>query len=158
MKTKHFIIAILCLLCANMGFAQNKLFDKYADMDGVTSIYISKAMFQMISGMNMKNDIKGIDLESMKGKIESLQLVSTGKKDKVDQMKKEFPQLITTRHEELMRMKEDDTNVRIYSLTQGDMVKELVLLVEDNDSFTAILLNGNFTLKDVQSIVDQGMK
>ena len=106
----------------------------------------------------MKNKIKGINLENMIGKIESLQLVSTEKKDKIAEMKKEFAQLITTRHEELMRVKENNANVRIYSLTQGDMVKELVMLVEENDSFTAILLNGNFTLKDVQSIVDQGMK
>ena len=156
MQTKHFIIAGLCLLCANIGFAQNKLFEKYADMDGVTSIYISKAMFQMMP--NMTSTVRGIDLEDMKGKIESLQLVSTEKKDKVDQMKKEFAQLITNQHEELMRVKEDDTNIRIYSLMRGDLVKELIMLIEEDDSFTAILLNGSFTLKDVQSIVGKGLR
>jgi len=158
MKTKYFIIASICLLCTSMGFAQNKLFDKYADMDGVTSVYISKAMFQMLSGVSdvtIKPNVTGVDLEKMKGKIESMQLVSTEKQDKIAQMRKEFSQLITTQHEELMRVKEDNTSVKIYTLMQGDLVKELIMLVDENDTFTAILLNGSFTLKDIQSIAEE---
>jgi hypothetical protein len=37
MKTKYAMM-LLCLLCAKAGFSQNKLFDKYADMDNVTSV------------------------------------------------------------------------------------------------------------------------
>ena len=155
MKTKHFIIASICLLCTSMGFAQNKLFDKYADMDGVTSVYISKAMFQMISGINMKNTVKGVDLENMKGKIESLQLVTTDKKEKIAQMKSEFTQLVTSQHEELMRVREDNTNIRVYTLMKGNLVKELVMLIDDKDDYTAILINGNFTLEDIQSIAGE---
>ena len=40
------LYTILLLCCVNICFAQNKLFDKYADMDDVTSVYISKKMFQ----------------------------------------------------------------------------------------------------------------
>ena len=158
MNTKHFIIASICLLFTSMGFAQNKLFDKYADMDGVTSVYISKAMFLMLSSVTdvtIKPNVTGVDLEKMKGKIESMQLVSTEKQDKIAQMRKEFSQLITTQHEELMRVKEDNTNVKIYTLMQGDLVKELIMLVDENDTFTAILLNGSFTLKDIQSIAGE---
>ena len=36
------LYTILLLCCVNICFAQNKLFDKYADMDDVTSVYISK--------------------------------------------------------------------------------------------------------------------
>ena len=42
------LYTILLLCCVNICFAQNKLFDKYADMDDVTSVYISKKMFQMM--------------------------------------------------------------------------------------------------------------
>ena len=47
MKTKN-ILLILFLCCTSICFAQNKLFDKYSEMDNVTSVYISKAMFQMM--------------------------------------------------------------------------------------------------------------
>ena len=150
MKTKHVLIA-LCLFCTNLGFAQNKLFDKYADMDNVTSVYISKAMFQMMP----KIESIGINLMNMEGKIESLQLVSTENKDKATQMRKDFTQLVTSKHQELMRIKDEHRHVNFYSDMQGDKIKEFIMLVDKGNSFTAVLLVGDFTLKDIQGIIEQ---
>jgi len=150
MKTRHFLI-ISCLFCSGLGLAQNKLFEKYADMDNVTSVYISKTMFQMIP----KVENIGVNLMNMTGKIESLQLVSTERQDMITQMKKEFSQLVTTRHEEMMRVKDGKTRVSFYTDLKNDKIKELILLVEAEDNYTAILLTGNFTLKDIQDIADQ---
>jgi hypothetical protein len=134
-----------------MGFAQNKLFDKYADMDDVTSVYISKLMMQMMP----KIEKAGINFMNLKGKIESLQLVTTEKADRAAQMKKDFSQFVKTQHEVLMHVKEGKSRVSFYSSTKGDLIKELIMLVEDGNSFMAILLNGNFTLKDIQEFADQ---
>ena len=150
MKTRYYMI-IFCLFCTGMGFAQNKTFEKYADMDSVTSVYISKAMFQM---MPVVGEV-GMSLVNMKGKIEYLQLVSTEKKEQMAQMKKDFSRLVTTQHEELMRVKDGNTRVNFYSDMKGDRIKELIMLVEAETNFTAILLVGNFTLKDIQEIADQ---
>jgi len=150
MKTRHLLLT-LGLFCTSMAFAQNSVFEKYADMDNVTSVYISKAMFQMIPAV----ENIGVDLMNMKGKIESLQLVSTEKKEMIAQMKKEFSRLVTTRHEELMRVKDGNTRVNFYSDIKNNNIKELVLLIEAEDNFTAILLTGNFTLKDLQEIAAQ---
>jgi len=149
MKTKY-ILLTLCLLSTSIGFAQNKLFDKYADMDGVTSVYISKTMFQMMPVIEQV----GVNIMNMKGKIESLQLVSTEKKDMITLMKKEFSQLVTTQHEELMRIKDENTRVNFYSNMKGDQIKDLLMLVEAETNFTAIMIVGNFTLKDIQEIAD----
>ena len=151
MKTRHILIIALCLFYTNAGFAQSKLFDKYADMDNVTSVFISKAMFQMMP----KIEKVGINMVNLKGKIESLQLVSSENKDKMTQMKKDFAQLVTSKHQELMRVKEGKSRVNFYSDMQGDKIKELIMLVDDDDNYTAILLVGNFTLKDIQEIVKQ---
>lgn len=150
MQTKQILLA-LCLFCTSVGFAQNKIFEKYADMDDVTSVYISKAMFQMMP----KIEKAGVNLANMKGKIESLQLVSTEKKEKIAQMKKDFSQLVTDRHQELMRVKDGKDRVAVYSEGEGDQIKELLMLVDSEDNYTAILLVGNFTLKDVQDITAQ---
>ena len=56
MRLKY-LYTILLLCCVNICFAQNKLFDKYADMDDVTSVYISKKMFQMMPVMERENRI-----------------------------------------------------------------------------------------------------
>ena len=37
MRQKYLYLRLL-LGCVNIGFAQNKLFDKYADMDDVSSV------------------------------------------------------------------------------------------------------------------------
>ena len=42
MKTKTIIIALLMVLITGNCFAQNKLFDKFSEMEGVTSVFISK--------------------------------------------------------------------------------------------------------------------
>jgi hypothetical protein len=141
----------LCLFCTTIGFAQNRVFEKYADMDNVTSVYISKAMFQMMPTI----ENVGVNLMNMKGKIESLQLVSTEKQEMIMQMKREFSRLVTTRHEELMRIKDGKTRVNFYSDIKGDRITELIMLVEAEENFTAIMLSGNFTLKDIQEIADQ---
>ena len=151
MKTKNILI-IICLFCTSAGFAQNKLFEKYADMDNVTSVYISKAMFQMMG--NVVN--AGMNFTNLKGKIESLQLVSTEKQNMIAQMKKDFSQLVgNSQYQELMRVKDEKNRVNFFASMQGDLIKELIMLVNDEDSFTAIQLVGNFTLQDVQDIVKQ---
>jgi len=150
MKTRYLLVA-LCLCCASMTFAQNKLFEKYAEMDNVTSVYISKAMFQMMPAIEQA----GVNLMNMKGKIESLQLVSTDKKEMADQMRKDFTQLVTTQHEELMRVRDGKTRVNFYSNKNGEQIRDLLMLIEDESEFTVIQLVGNFTLQDIQGIADQ---
>ncbi|MDR3261821.1 MAG: DUF4252 domain-containing protein [Tannerella sp.] len=150
MKTKYVLI-ILCLICTKTGFAQEKLFEKYADMDNVTSVYISKAMFQM---MPVIGDV-GMNLMNMKGKIESLQLITTEKEDKIPQMRKDFSQLINSRHQELMRVRDGKTRITFYTDMKGEQIKDLLMLADTDSSFTVIQLIGNFTLKDIQEITRQ---
>ena len=104
MRLKY-LYTILLLCCVNICFAQNKLFDKYADMDDVTSVYISKKMFQMMPVM----ETAGLNLANLKGKIESLQILTTQKADLRERMRGEFKALIGKDHEELMRVKDGKT-------------------------------------------------
>lgn len=147
MKAKYVIIA-LCFICSQISFAQNKLFDKYADMDNVTSVYISKAMFQM---MPKVADV-GMNIANLAGKMEGLQLVTTEKKDMIPQMRKEFTQLITKEQQELMRVKDGNTRFTFYANMKNDLITELLMLADADSSFTVIHLLGNFTLKDIQEI------
>ena len=70
MKLKN-IFLILFLCCTSLCFAQDKLFEKYADMDNVTSVFISKKMFDMIPNV----ESGGLNLMNLKGKINNLQIV-----------------------------------------------------------------------------------
>ena len=111
------LYTILLLCCVNICFAQNKLFDKYADMDDVTSVYISKKMFQMMPVM----ETAGLNLANLKGKIESLQILTTQKADLRERMRGEFKALIGKDHEELMRVKDGKTKANFYVKQQGEL-------------------------------------
>lgn len=151
MKTRYITTILLCFAFATIGLAQNnnsQLFDKYADTDGVTSVYISKAMFRMMPTMG---DI-GLNLVNMKGKIESLYILTTEKKELIPQMRKEFAQLVRKDHEELMRVRDGDTKATFYATMKGDLVNDLLMLSDTEEDFTIIQLLGNFTLQDIQEI------
>jgi hypothetical protein len=151
MKTKHLITALLCFAFTTISFAQNnssQLFDKYTDTDGVTSVYISKAMFKMMPGV----ENIGLNLVNMNGKIESLYILTTEKKELIPVMRKEFSQLIKKDHEELMRVRDGSTKATFYACMKGDLIKDLLMLSDTESEFTVIQLLGSFTLQDIQEI------
>ena len=136
MKLKN-IFLILFLCCTSLCFAQDKLFEKYADMDNVTSVFISKKMFDMIPNV----ESGGLNLMNLKGKINNLQIVTSDKQEVRDQMRKEFSSLISKSHEELMRVKDNDTRASFYIVQNGDLINEMI-----------IRITGKFTLEDIQDV------
>lgn len=97
-----------------------------------------------------------MNLTNLKGKIESLQILSTENHTLQDKMRKEFTQLIGSQHEVLMRVKDGKTKANFYVKQKGDIINELIMLADtDKDGFTVIQLLGNFTLKDIQQITDE---
>lgn len=150
MKTIY-IFVLLSFLCTNICFAQDKLFEKYADSDSVSSVYISKTMFRMMPDVQTI----GLNLMNLKGKIESLQILSTESVRKKEQIKKEFTQLARNQYEELMRIKENGTRATFYVHKKGDIVTDLLMIADTDDGLYIIQLLGKFTLQDIQSITDK---
>jgi len=153
---KRNIILLLLLLCPLLVMAQgeNKLFQKYADMDNVTSVYISKKMFQMMPVANTA----GLSLMNMKGKVDGLEILTTENPALRAQMKKEFGALISAKHEELMRVKDESTRATFYIRENNDLIRELIMLADTKDEFSVIQLVGRFTLQDIQEITNQQKK
>ena len=135
MKLKN-IFLILFLCCTSLCFAQDKLFEKYADMDNVTSVFISKKMFDMIPNV----ESGGLNLMNLKGKINNLQ------------MRKEFSSLISKSHEELMRVKDNDTRASFYIVQNGDLINEMIMLADTDSDYVVIRITGKFTLEDIQDV------
>lgn len=147
MKSKN-IFLILFLFCTSLCFAQDNLFEKYADMDNVTSVFISKKMFDLMPDI----ESGGLDLVNLKGKINNLQIITSDKRDVRDQMRKEFGTLISKSHEELMRVKDNDTRASFYITQQGDLINEMVMLADTDSDYVVIRLTGRFTLQDIQDV------
>lgn len=152
MKTRYFIL-LSFLFFTTVGFAQDKLFEKYVDANDVTSVNISKTMFEMMP--DIQTD--GLNMINLKGKIESLQILTTENVTQKENIRKDFSTLTGKEYEELMRVKSEDTKANFYIKKKGDQISELILLADSDDSFSVIRLLGNFTLRDIQNLA-QGME
>lgn len=155
---KHSIILITIALFLSIPTAiQAKTFDfdKMAEMEGVTSVHISKAMFRLLSGMGIKAD--GIDLQSVMPKLESLQIITCEKPEIIPLLKKEAEAFSTKEgYEELMRVKEDDSHTIILQKQHEDKPNEYVLVnIEGNEDFNLILMKGALTLEELQQMMGE---
>lgn len=155
---KHSIILIAIALFLSIPTAiQAKTFDfdKMAEMEGVTSVHISKAMFRLLSGMGIKAD--GIDLQSVMPKLESLQIITCEKPEIIPLLKKEAEVFSTKEgYEELMRVKEDDSHTIILQKQYEDKPNEYVLVnIEGNEDFNLILMKGTLTLEELQQMMGE---
>ncbi|MCD7848556.1 MAG: DUF4252 domain-containing protein [Parabacteroides sp.] len=153
MKYKN-ILLILFLCCTSLCFAQDKLFEKYADMDNVTSVFISKKMFEMMPNI----ESGGLDLINLKGKINNLQILTSDKREIRDQMRKEFSGLIGKSHEELMRVKDNKTKATSYIEQKGDLINEMIMMADTESEYVIIRLTGKFTLQDIQNVANSFSK
>ena len=155
---KHSIILIAIALFLSIPTAiQAKTFDfdKMAEMEGVTSVHISKAMFRLLSDMSIKAD--GIDLQSVMPKLESLQIITCEKPEIIPLLKKEAEVFSTKEgYEELMRVKEDDSHTIILQKQHEDKPNEYVLVnIEGNEDFNLILMKGTLTLEELQQMMGE---
>lgn len=151
MKTRNSLL-VLFLLCSTLCFAQDKLFEKYADKDNVTSVYISKSMFQMMPD-NMRAG--GLDLGNLKGKIHNLQILTSENKEVKEQMKADFDAVVGKDHELLMKVKSDDTRASFFVKQKGEKISELIMLTDEEEDYVVMRLTGDFTIQDIRQIAEE---
>lgn len=148
---KRTYVITLILICFSIAsYAQNSLFDKYADMNGVTSVYISKAMLNMIP--NMKTN--GVNISGVASKLDNIQIIHAERADIIARLKGEQRHITPQNgYEELMRVNDEGNKVTIYLKTEKNGKKEFILFNDQDKELTIILIRGNVTLNEIQNIV-----
>lgn len=144
-----FITLVATLLVALTLPAQENVFEKYADTKGVTTVYISKKMF------NMMKDVKSEDLNlgTLSGKINDMQILTCEDKDTVAKLRKDIAYISPDNgYEELMRVREEGERITIYA-KERKKENEYILLVDDSEELVLIQINGQLTLEELQSVV-----
>ena len=144
-------MATLCSVCS---YGQQSFFDKYAEMDGVTSVYISKSMLSLFP--KGQTNVNGINIGDIASRLDNIQILSADEEPIVDKLRKETSHINTRNgYEELMRVREDGEKTTIYFKDGKKDKKEFVLLVDEKDEFTIISIVGNLTLQEIQGIINQ---
>ena len=149
---KKIIILLALTLATSTAFAQKNPFERFTDMDGVTSVFISKNMLSLFPKQaNMQYN--GVDVGSFVNKLSSLLIITSENKEIGREMISIANRGIKeSNYELLMRVKSEDGElVNFFMKGKPENIQELIMIVEDEESVIMQLL-GNFTLQDVQQM------
>ena len=129
--------------------AQDALFEKYNDVDGVTTIYISKTMLQMIPNVKTGKH----DISSIAAKLDQLRVLTCERPSIIASIKRHTLEVYNNRQYEVaMQINDSGEHVTIYHKKLSKEKSEFALLSEEDDEITIISLRGKITLKDIQHI------
>lgn len=146
------IIALFMICCSVFCYGQQSFFDKYANLDGVTSVYITKSMLSLFP--KGKTNVNGINIGDIASRLDNIQILSTEEKDIIEKLRKETSSIHTKNgYEELIRVREDGEKTTIYFRDKKNEKKEFVLLSDGKDEFTIISIAGDLTLQEIQGII-----
>lgn len=159
MKKIIFIIALAILPFTN--YAQVSFFDKFEDMDDVTSVIVNKEAFKMLSKFK-GNSPEAKSYVEMVQDLESLKVFTTESSAIANQMEDVVSKYLkTSKLVELMRIKDKGANVKIYIRPGKDdsHVSELLMFVNDltnksNKQAVVLSLTGEIDLNKVSEITD----
>ncbi len=155
MKIRNLILVAIFIIAPMVTFAQSQ-FDKFEDIDGVTSVIVNQKAFALMSKIGAESDEEYLDLIK---NINTLKVFATEDASVAKQMKLEAQKYLkNAKLEELMRVKDGDDNVKIY-IKEGandNYVKELFMFVNDSSDETVIIsLTGNIDLRQVSKLTDK---
>ena len=148
-----FIITLLMTLCSICSYGQQSFFDKYAEMEGVTSVYITKSMLSLFP--KGQTSVNGVNIGNIASRLDNIQILSADEQPIIDKLRKESSSINTRNgYEELMRVREDGEKTTIYFKDGKKDKKEFVLLLDGKDEFTIISIVGDLTLQEIQGIIN----
>ncbi|QWX82618.1 DUF4252 domain-containing protein [Cellulophaga sp. HaHaR_3_176] len=164
---KKSLIIILMAMLPSIGVSQS-LFDKYEDSEKVTSVIVSKSMFNLLSKIDVEvDDAEAQNFMDIAKSVSSLKVFTT--EDKIigsDMAASVSSYLKSSSLEELMRIKDEDANVKFYvkSGKDDDHVSELLMFITgvknvnvDGRKFETVLLSltGDIDLNKINSLTSK---
>ena len=160
--SKNLILIVAFVLTSSFSFGQG-IFDKFEDVDGVTSVVVNQKMFKMLATMGIDlDDPEAQEFINMAKNITGFKVFTTGdEKISADMNATVKSYLKKSDLEELMRIKDGDQNVFFYIKEGKDEnhVKELLMFIEDPSSkdkqAIVLSLTGSFNLDEISALTEK---
>jgi hypothetical protein len=154
---KKLVVILAIALAPIVTFGQS-VFDKFEDMDGVTSVIVNQKMFKMLMDLQIQtDDPEAQEMIDMVGKITGLKVLTTGDEKISADMNATFSKYLSSANlQELMRIKDGDQTVKFYVKEGKDdnHVKELLMFVNGLKEMTKdqdITINGK--KRDIETVI-----
>lgn len=159
MRFLSFVFAF-CIASSSL-FAQNdaisKYFDKYANDEDFTVVYVSPKMFELLGKLDLTAlDEDEEEMELVKETVDQLKgvRVLTTEVDGMKRYQEAISQLDVTDYEPLVTVRDEGENVNLWVKTSGELIDELLVLVGGQDEFVLVSITGNIDLKRIVSLAN----
>ncbi len=142
----------------------DQLFEKYQEVEGVTSIKIAKPMFGMLSNLNL-GDEELDQIKPLLAKITGLKILiaerpadaKTAKEQKLTQINKDISAYLSNlNYSEIMTMNSNGAKIKFLSAEEKNGVLDDLLLSIDSGGEENILmkLDGKLSMDDINKIIN----
>ncbi len=142
----------------------DQLFDKYQEVEGVTSIKIAKPMFGMLSSLDL-GDAELDQIKPLLSKINGLKVFiaekpqdgSSSKGQKLSQINKDISSYLSNlKYSEIMTMNSNGAKIKFLSAEEKDGILDDLLLSIDSGGEENILvkLDGKLSMNDINKIIN----
>ncbi|MEZ7495407.1 DUF4252 domain-containing protein [Leeuwenhoekiella aequorea] len=154
------VITLILVGFTFTAFAQ-KNFEKFEDMQGVTSMVMNQKMFKLLSDMDL--DSKDPEMKSyieMVNSLQDIKVFTTKNTNAAQQLKGEFKSYLTSASlQQLMQVKDEGKNVNFYYKPgkSDNFVSEFVMFldgVSSKEDTVLIRITGDINLKEIGKIAN----
>lgn len=154
------LICILTCLCSIGNIAaQHYSFNRYADIDGITRVYISKTFLKAIiksekPAMKISGNTINLTDKKLLAKMDGI-LVLVGTNDKIANMINEDTEKLSKikEYEHVLYRNEKKMAIDIFARGSKEMILEIIFFDKTDKNNRIIQLMGQFTLDDILSIL-----
>ena len=145
------IIATMAFTINAQNSAVDKLFDKYAGEDGFTSVTITKAMFSLFSNIESSEED---DFLKATSQLDNIKILTAERKVAGLSFYKILSKELNgfKDYEELMVVKEKNSNVKFLLKRKGKIITEFLMVVSGGGDNTIICISGKIDLKTIAKI------
>ena len=134
---KKVIVLIAIALISFTNYAQTSVFDKFEDMDDVTTVVVTQEAFKMLAKFKSGGEEGAEYFDMVKG-LSSFRVFTTENSEISKQMSNVVSNYLKSKKLiELMRVKDKDANVKIYVRNgkDDDHVSELLMYVSGIEKY-----------------------
>ena len=157
---KRSLIVFIFLVNLVFVFGQKNTLKEYADKEGITTVVLSKTMLSLFP-KNADISYGGVNVAEFLDKLSGINIFVSPKGEAANKLLKYATDFMKTPgYDMLMSVKtEKGEDANLYIKGKEESISELVLIVEGKGKESAVMqFMGNFTIKDIQQMVEKASK
>ena len=157
---KRIIAAAAMIIMATAAYAQEgrSIYNRYSGGEGVSAVYISPAMFKLIGNLPDLDvevgDDESVNIAPLIRTFQGFYMLDISDASVKESLMKDVRAMIGKgRYELLMEVKEEGTNVNIYTVGNDKIIESFVFMAYEGDSVQFISIDGAMNRSDIENLI-----